>query len=364
MDTDDLFRFVAHVDDTDDPSDLTQVLGLVAFVSGAEPWAHIAHLQRVRPDAALLPPGVTPHHSASFDNGFRVVLARGEGWTLLVRSFTNRTAIVQVTAVSEEVGRPVLEAATADAVEPVAVDEGRVAIGFWHQGARGPTKHERAIATAPWSQIRTNYAGEVGAALERLLGMAPGRVPGRLLLLHGPPGTGKTTALRALAHAWRSWCDLEYVIDPERLLAASGYLMHVALQGADRDGDDEPRRWRMLVLEDCDELIRSDAKESTGQSLSRLLNLTDGVIGQGLDVLVCITTNEPLSRLHPAIVRPGRCLAQIHVGRLPRREAIAWLGTSEGIGHDGATLAELFALRGELDQIEAARPDEPIGLYL
>jgi len=31
-------------------------------------------------------------------------------------------------------------------------------------------------------------------------------------------------------------------------------------------------------------------------------------------------------RLHPAIVRPGRRVAQIHVGPLSRTEAIAWLG--------------------------------------
>ena len=73
------------------------------------------------------------------------------------------------------------------------------------------------------------------------------------------------------------------------------------------------------MLEDCDELIRAEAKQGAGQNLARLLNLTDGLVGQGLDVLVCITTNEELSRLHPAVTRPGRCLAQIHVGRLPAR---------------------------------------------
>src|SRR2546423_3573252 len=92
--------------------------------------------------------------------------------------------------------------------------------------------------------------------------------------------------------------------------------------------DESGKRWRLLVLEDCDELIRGEAKAASGQSLARLLNLTDGLLGHGRDVLVAITTNEALDRLHPAVVRPGRCLAQVEVGPLSRAEAVAWLGDS------------------------------------
>ena len=38
-----------------------------------------------------------------------------------------------------------------------------------------------------------------------------------------------------------------------------------------QNNDDEGRRWRLLVLEDCDELIRGEAKQSSGQALSRAL---------------------------------------------------------------------------------------------
>ncbi len=135
------------------------------------------------------------------------------------------------------------------------------------------------------------------------------------------------------------------------------------------DDEDENRRWRLLILEDCDELIRGEAKQSTGQGLSRLLNLTDGMLGQGRDVLVAITTNEDLAMLHPAVVRPGRCLAQIEVGRLTRSESLTWLDDTDvqpaEIAPNGATLAELAALRkGEKRPQNEHAPTTATGFYL
>jgi hypothetical protein len=124
--------------------------------------------------------------------------------------------------------------------------------------------------------------------------------------------------------------------------------------------DRRHEKWRLLLLEDCDELIRGEAKQHTGQALSRLLNLTDGLLGQGRKVLVAITTNEDLARLHPAIVRPGRCLARIEVPALPFGEAASWLGTTA----DGATLAELYALRDNHQHVPVDRTPVLSGQYL
>jgi len=68
--------------------------------------------------------------------------------------------------------------------------------------------------------------------------------------------------------------------------------------------------------------------------------------------------------LHPAIVRPGRCLAHIHVGRLSQLEATRWLDNGKRVGVDGATLAELLALRGDFDQVHRPEEARPIGQYL
>ncbi|MGW6509601.1 AAA family ATPase, partial [Streptomyces niveus] len=174
--------------------------------------------------------------------------------------------------------------------------------------------------------------------------------------------------LRTLARSWRDWCQVDCVLDPERLFNDVGYLMDIAI------GEDEGSakgRWRLLLLEDCDELIRGEAKHTAGQALSRLLNLTDGLLGQGRNVLVGVTTNEDLERLHPAVVRPGRCLARIEVGSLTRPEAENWLGREEGdwegaVGREGATLAELFALRrgGGPTSVPGQSKGADAGLYL
>jgi len=117
-------------------------------------------------------------------------------------------------------------------------------------------------------------------------------------LLHGPPGTGKSSLIRALATDLR--LDIA-TMDLGRAGMTDDDLREAMM--------DAPKR-ALLVIEDVDAIfVKRDGKRQSGISFSGLLNAIDGVAAQEGRALL-MTTNH-IDKLDPALIRPGR--ADVHV---------------------------------------------------
>lgn len=253
-----------------------------------------------------------------------------------------------------------------------------VPVTFWMYTPQGPRPSWRPIAVPAWDEIQSNYAAQTRDQLAALMSDFQPARGGQLVLWHGEAGTGKTFALRALAWEWREWCQIHYIVDPDSFFGEhADYLMSVLLEppfpmmvGGERfgvtiheefeefdgEGGEDDRLWRLLVMEDTGELLSADARERTGQGLSRFLNVVDGLIGQGLRVIVLVTTNEEIKKVHPAVARPGRCAANVMFDPLSRDEASEWLAARgvEEEARSARTLASLYA------QAEGRDPSETV----
>lgn len=158
---------------------------------------------------------------------------------------------------------------------------------------------------------RGNYDPKVLADYDHVVADLKAESPcGRLTVMAGEPGTGKTYLVRSLlAEVPKS----AFVIVPPHLVRELGSPeLLPALAGARHGGMDGPMT---LIIEDADKvLVNRDAGDMA--AISSLLNLGDGIMGSVLDVRIIATTNAGTLELDSATQRKGRLCRRIEVGSL------------------------------------------------
>jgi hypothetical protein len=158
-------------------------------------------------------------------------------------------------------------------------------------------------------------------------------------ILRGSPGTGKSTYLRHLLYelkeTHRFYC-----------LPLSVYPMLSSPACVDfwlGETDQNKNVSKVVVIEDAEGLLVERGIDNQ-ESLSNLLNIADGFLGDFLKLHVICTVNAAVSKLDPAIVRPGRLIATREFRRLTPAEA-EMLAQTRGLSlqpQDSYSLAEIY----------------------
>lgn len=214
------------------------------------------------------------------------------------------------------------------------------------------TSSKQGVRLKPTASIegpleRGNYEAQVVADFDHVVADLSAPDPcGRLTLIHGPPGVGKTFLVRGIIEAAKG---VRFVLIPSQMVS------HLTVPGL----AEMLMRQQIptcLVIEDADMLLVPRMGDNM-TSVGSLLNLADGIFGALADVRVICTTNADRMEFDAALLRSGRLCRNIEVSALGAERAAAVYRRLTGhepgsrFGRD-ATLADAY---------QAARPDTRVG---
>lgn len=114
-----------------------------------------------------------------------------------------------------------------------------------------------------------------------------------LMLFHGNPGTGKTSFIKNLI---RHNEGVKFIYMPNQMFSQLEAPSFINFFANHQDS--------IIVIEDAEALLTERKEGNT--SISTLLNLTDGMLGEALRIKVICTFNCDISQIDSALKRKGR----------------------------------------------------------
>jgi len=171
------------------------------------------------------------------------------------------------------------------------------------------------LGKAGFPYISENYSELTNLQYEYTKTQISDTVPnGRLFILSGPPGTGKSFLVRGLINDVK---NCAFVLIPSSQI---GLLSDINFMPAIKKLHTSEKKPIILVMEDADNALlpRDDNNMSI---ISDILNLTDGIIGSIVDVRILATTNAKNMKIDKALKRNGRLGCNMEVGMLSTDDA-------------------------------------------
>lgn len=184
----------------------------------------------------------------------------------------------------------------------------------------------------PQLRLADNYNDDLLELHQKIVSTLRQKMQSGLFLFHGLPGTGKSTYIRYLIRV----ANKKVIFIPPGMAGNldTPAITELLIENANT----------IFVIEDAEELLisRDSGKNS---SISMLLNLTDGLLGESLGIQVIATFNTELKNIDKALLRKGRLLALYDFQKLSiskSRSLLEKLGAVNYEVREPLTLAEIY----------------------
>lgn len=153
-----------------------------------------------------------------------------------------------------------------------------------------------------------------------------------MILLHGEPGTGKTTYIKHLISKFK---DKKFIFIQNDFVKELLKPSFVAFLLQNKDA--------LLIIEDAEKVVIARDNSTDESVVSTLLQLTDGLFSDFLNIKIICTFNTNLDRIDKALLRKGRMIAKYNFLPLSPEKTAA---LAQKLGHEGVTgsltLADIF----------------------